>query len=559
MSALLHAAAASVAWWMIDPRDGRRTELVDIEVAPSPPKPEALPAEVARPPAPDLASREPEPQPASTPPNEPGEAAVDAGVDAAADARPDAAAARRDAAVDARTDATIDATIDAATDATIDAATDAADGAAPPEPMAVASNGDGGAQATPPDAAGATIATAEPPDDAGHGRSTTAQAGLASQPFTDAGSATAPIASAGSGVPGVDRGSAAGTAVDTAALAAALAASPGAPSATDEPAVEGEPTTAGTAANLLSYFPDGHVVTALIRFDRLRGTEWSAQTERLLRPLPDYRWLFGSREANLTDKLETLVISTPRPRDATATTLVARTALPRPALRDFLAATTPVSWSVATGGLLGKRTGRLVPGDRRVLLSPFRGWFLLAQPGDLGALTAGAKGNPDTVEATAKLPPWLAGIRKIEAESGDLRGPALVVTLGLGGNRIPLDGLDLGLGLASIPTPERVSMAMELVKQGWLVRGNMRFASDADAIELVAAVQAAQQRIADSRLIQRVIGKATARVIANLAFARSGPRVSYATSISISDARAILAAAAQQLDHYFGPSFGRTP
>jgi len=184
---------------------------------------------------------------------------------------------------------------------------------------------------------------------------------------------------------------------------------------------------------------------------------------------------------------------------------------------------------------------------------------LLAQPGDLGALTAAGRGNPDTVEATAKLPPWLAGIRKIEAESGELRGPALVVTLGLGGARLPLGDNDLGLGIASIPTPDRISVAMELVKQGWLVRGNMRFASDDDAAELVAAVQRAQQRIADSRLIQRVIGKATARVIANLAFARSGPRVSYATSISIADARAILAAAAQQLDQYFGQSLGRAP
>ena len=93
---------------------------------------------------------------------------------------------------------------------------------------------------------------------------------------------------------------------------------------------------------------------------------------------------------------------------------------------------------------------------------------------------------------------------------------------------------------------------MELVKQGWLVRGNMRFASDADAAELIASVQQFQQRIADSRAIQLVVGKPIARVIANLAFARAGPRVSYATSISIADARAILAATAQQLDQYFG-------
>jgi hypothetical protein len=41
--------------------------------------------------------------------------------------------------------------------------------------------------------------------------------------------------------------------------------------------------------------------------------------------------------------------------------------------------------------------------------------------------------------------------------------------------------------------------------------------------------------------------------VKNLSFSRAGGRVSYATSISISDARAILAAAAQQLDAYFRP------
>ncbi|HEY0988194.1 MAG TPA: hypothetical protein VGD80_14115 [Kofleriaceae bacterium] len=340
--------------------------------------------------------------------------------------------------------------------------------------------------------------------------------------------------------------------LDTGALAAALAAESGVPGSTSAPAVDGAPTTAGTAANLLAYLPDGHVVTALIRFDRLRGTEWAAQTERLLRPLPDYRLLFGPRDANLTDKLETLVISSPRPRDAAATTLVGRTSLPRGPLRDFLGATSPVTWSSSKGGLLGKRTGKLFPNDRRVFLSPFRGWFLLAQPDDLGALTAAARGNPDTVEATGKLPAWLAGIRKIETETGDPRGPALVVTLALSGKRVALGANDLGLGIPSVPQPERVSLAMELVRQGWLVRGNLRFASDADAAELVAAVQRVQQRIADSRTIQLVIGRPIAHVIANLAFARNGPRVSYATSVSIADARAILAAAAQQLDRYYG-------
>ena len=60
-----------------------------------------------------------------------------------------------------------------------------------------------------------------------------------------------------------------------------------------------------------------------------------------------------------------------------------------------------------------------------------------------------------------------------------------------------------------------------------------------------------KQRVDDSRVIQAVLGKPLVRVVRNLSFARTGGRVSYATSISIADARTILALLAQQLDAYF--------
>jgi len=573
MSLALHAVAAIFAWWTIGPAQVTDPELVDIEVAPPPPKPEALPAEVAKPPDQHLAGHEPESlDPANTPPDQPGWRMIDAGIDAAPDAAIDA---RPDARPDAKPDAKIDAAIDAESDAAPAGPPDGGvpDDAIPPDAdapetqdaMTVAGTA---GEALDREDAGAAVAPSGAGNDASQVASTaagsagsqgaSADAGDSSQVAlgTGSGSGSGTGSGAGSGAgssagSGTGSGSSEEPALDTAALAAALAAGSAVPGATNEPAASGEPTTAGTAANLLAYFPEGHVVTALIRFDRLRGTEWAAPTERLLRPLPDYQILFGTRDAGIADKLETLVISSPRPRDAAATTLVARTTLARAELRRFLGAITPVTWSAAKGGLLGKRTGKLFPGDQRVFLSPFAGWFLLAQPGDLGTLTGAAKGSPDAALATAKLPPWLAGIRKIETETGEPRGPALVVTLGLGGKRVALAGNDLGLGIPSVPTPERVSLAMELVKQGWLVRGNMRFASDTDAAELITSVQRVQQRVADSYLIQRIVGKPLVHVIANLAFARSGPRVSYATSVSIADARAILAATAQQLDQYF--------
>ncbi|HEU0035495.1 MAG TPA: hypothetical protein VFQ53_33020 [Kofleriaceae bacterium] len=507
ISLALHVALAVVVYLVFDPREHRNPELVDIEIAPPPPPVEALPAEVAKPPEQDLAGKTEDPSAASTPTSpEPGDVIADAGVDAPIDAAPDAPADARPRRPDAAPDAS--------------------------EPLVAEADAgaDGGAIAQ--------LADAAAPDDAGIGDATQ----VASNEGSAAGSGDGSGSAAGPG----------GTSVGSGALATEAGSGSGVPGMTNEPAVEGAPTTAGTAANLLAYFPAGHQVTALIRFDRLRGTEWAAQTERLLRPMPDYRVLFGPREAKIYDKLEMLVISTPRPRDATATTLVARSRLSRSALRDFLGATTQVAWSTAKGGMLGTRTGKVFPGDKRVFLSPFKGWFLLAQPGDLGGLVAAAPGSVDAIEATGKLPAWLAGIRKIESETGDPRGPALVVTIGLGGQRIELGDNDFGLGVKAVQTPDRISLAMELVKQGWLVRGNMRFPSEAAATEFITAAETAKQRVADSRVLQAAIGKPVARVIANLSFARTGARVSYSTSISIADTRAILAVAAQTLDSYYG-------
>ncbi len=484
-SAVLHALGLAAAMWLGSPRDDHDKELVDIELAPPPPKAEALPAEVAKPPEAAQASHPSEPLPAPPEPKPDEGGAVDAGIDAPIDAPPDAPKKKQ------RPDAATEMVAEA--DAGVDA----------PE-------GDGGVE----------IAAVMP----------------------------------GSGAGSSEVGSGAGSSAGSGGVAAAteVGSGSGAPGMTTEPAVEGAPTTAGTAANLLAYFPPGAVVSALIRFDRLRGTEWAAQTERLLRPLPDYRGLFGDRDAKIADQLDTLVISSPKPRDAAATTLVVHTQLSRIEIERLLAnPDTPVQWSAARGGMLGKRSGALIPNDKRVLLSPWKTWFLLAQPDDLGTLVAPAKGRAEALEARGKLPPWLDTIRTIEKESGDdKRGPALVVTLAGDGKRYPVP--DVGLGVTSLPSPLRISLATELVGQGWLVRGNMSFATEADAAEVVAALEGARQRVVDSHVMSALLRREhLLDIVKGMSLSRTGARVSYATSLSIADARMLLAAAAVMLDQYF--------
>lgn len=554
VSIVLHVIAA-VAWWLgARPADNDKVELVDIELAPPPPPVEALPEEVAKAPEEALAAAAAAQESASAAePDEPGEddtALVDAGVDAG---------------VDAPVDAMIDAPPEKKTpDAGIDA-----------EAPLVAEAEDGGVgDAGDPDAGAGQVAMIDP----GTTGSNADGAGSAAA-SEGAGSAGARAASEGTGT-----GS--GSAGPGVAGATEAGSSAGLAGMDNQPAVEGAPTSAGTAANLLAYFPPGHQITVLVRFDRLRKTEWAAPATELFKPMPDYGALFGARNVAIADRLDTLVISSPRPRDATATTLVARTPMSRTEMRDFLAnPAAPIEWSATKGGMFGKRTRTPFPNDRRVLLSPWRGWFVLAQPEDLAGLTTGAsKATLDMVEAKAKLPPWLASIREIEKEttdapatptppprkpsaastskpgasptqrtprsSDDARGPALVLTLKGPGKRYKIP--DVGLGVTSAPSPDRLSLAMELVKQGWLVRGNIVFASEADATEFVQTVRDAQTRVTDSRILSAVLKKQhVLNAITGLSLARSGARVSYATSVSIADARELLAVAAQTLDAYF--------
>jgi hypothetical protein len=125
-----------------------------------------------------------------------------------------------------------------------------------------------------------------------------------------------------------------------------------------------------------------------------------------------------------------------------------------------------------------------------------------------------------------------------------------VLTLAGPGTRYEIP--DVGLGVTSLPSPQRISTAMELVTQGWLIRGNIVFAKEADAKEFAQAVTDMQQRITDSRVFSALLRRQHAlNLVTGLSIERTGARVSYATSMSIADARALMAAAAATLDAYF--------
>lgn len=314
----------------------------------------------------------------------------------------------------------------------------------------------------------------------------------------------------------------------------------------------GARASTGTAANLLAYAPAGHVVTLLARLDRLRGTPWVEPVEAMLAPLPDHDALIGRRAVKITDVFDTLVISTPDPSSADATTLVARTRLGPAELRALLdQPDARVAWTPTVGGALGRRAPgpRLIPGDVRVFLAWAPGWATLARPDDLGGLLAPATIGLDHAFADpARLPPWLAGMTTIEDESGVPDGPALMLTAA---GMFPAL-LDLPLVDVDIPGPERATLTLTVDPAGFIVRGSLRYADAAAAATAADRIVRAQKALSDSTLARLALSTARAwNAVRGLTVRPTGARVAFSTSISAGDGQVLLARLTDLVEAHF--------
>ena len=528
VSLLLHLMGAVVGHFAVPGHSSTpEVSLIDVELAPPAPKAEALPEKALAAAQPQLTAPVPtssDDKP-SPPDDEPGEGkAVDAGLSIDArvksDARPKADARMPiDAGVDAAMDAALDASSDAATtaDASIDAVPMVAkilDAGAPV---------DGTAVAVRDHAVAATVTQGQ-------------TIGQSRNPFI-----TPPAPAFTDGT--------------TPSLVA-----PGGPPTT----AIGEPgavASAGTTANLLAYMPPSHIVTVLLRFDRLRGTVWADAAIALFHAFPDYKTIVGDRDVKISDIFDTLVISSYSPRDPLATTLIARTSMTRAALRAFLdQPQTPVKWSASWGGLLGKRGAgeRVIPGDARVYLSPYLGWFVLAPPTDLPGLLTNKRGDLDSSVASVALPPWLTAVHDIEKESGEPDGPAMVVSMARPAQRIVVPDIGLDIPQHDLPSPIRANLALEVVStgpaQGFVVRGNLRFATAVDASEFVVTAESVRAHVLDSFMLKKLLSKSkTLNAVQGLSLIANGEFVTYATSMSVGDGQGLLAVLAKVLEKQGAP------
>jgi hypothetical protein len=335
----------------------------------------------------------------------------------------------------------------------------------------------------------------------------------------------------------------------------AAAARDGGPGATG-PATSGPRVRLppGAAADFRRYAPDGDKVAVLLRYDRLRGTPWAPLADAILAPMPDHRSIVGDRKVAMTELFDTLLISSRNPTDVVATNIIARTRKPNAETRRFLDnAVQHVKWKAVRGGVIGKRQPSDVKLERdtREYLMPWPNWVVLTRAKHLGSAARtpipGAV-DLDTVQAeNDALPPWLQRAHSIDSESGEGPGPIAIVSVGgIVASEVPVPQF------GTLPTPQTVSLALEMATTGFFVRGTLIFDTEARAQDFHARVEAAQTRMLDSKLSELLLKNFHAyHALKGLTVRRKGRKVTYATSISNADAKAMMELAADWARRFY--------
>jgi hypothetical protein len=324
------------------------------------------------------------------------------------------------------------------------------------------------------------------------------------------------------------------------------------PRGTDEPDIESS-MPPGASADLRPYLPRGEVLAVQIRFDRLRGTPWAKRVDAVLAPMPDYRMIIGKRDRLLADLFDMLLIASSDPNNVTKTHLAAYTETMTPKqLREFLDhEDAHVRWSMARGGALGLREPSSLsqPDDPRVYLMPFSGWTLLARRQFLREMTKPSTADIDGAFPDPKdFPPWLAKVPSLREQSGGESKDGPIVVASFHSRRERLDVPMVG----ELPAPERMSVALQLASTGFLLQGTMVFRSENAAAEFEATVKDGLARMTGTKVGRSLLAQVHALNTAKgLTLRRRGQRMSFVSSFSTADGKAMCEAAAQITERFY--------
>jgi hypothetical protein len=201
-------------------------------------------------------------------------------------------------------------------------------------------------------------------------------------------------------------------------------------------------------SDLGAYGPEGSRFTVLLRLDRLRGTDYQAPLDALLKHVPDRRELLTGTGLDLFADFDAVLMATPNPRDPSVTFLAVRHHLDPAAFRGALSRGLEQSdrtlvWRKLAGRYVGERgaagkdggatTGRY--DEKRIIvmfdpglaiLTPRAYRALLLEPprasktsktGE-GAAAPSAEDPDGGADAGAPPPSWSTLLGRIDAEEG---------------------------------------------------------------------------------------------------------------------------------------------
>jgi hypothetical protein len=110
----------------------------------------------------------------------------------------------------------------------------------------------------------------------------------------------------------------------------------------------------------------------------------------------------------------------------------------------------------------------------------------------------------------------------------------------------------LPIGDATLPGPDRATITLEIDPQGFLVRGNVRFADDSAAATAADTIARVRLELLSDRWAKIGLGRAgMLNALEGLSIVRTGRRLAFATSISTADARVLLSLVANLVTNYF--------
>ena len=335
--------------------------------------------------------------------------------------------------------------------------------------------------------------------------------------------------------------------VDTVTMASPTSVDTSSNDAGTEPGLRFNDAPSDPATRVVNLFPSRYLVTVLIRFQRLQGSEWTKHIEAILAPMPDYKTLMRGNTQSLAEKFHSVLISTTNPRRLEETTLIGHTRADVRQTQNFVDKHHPITWKRVRGGILGSA---ITNTDSRIFLIPYPRWVLWTRASWLtNAVLPPGRSNPatSTPERTAEVDPilhWLSQLRSHEEAGGKHDAPLVVVLKNLNPTwSLPIVGRFVAPTVTSnviVQTHDRFSLG-----------GILGFRSSHHAQQFLEDISRIRNTLQKSTLLAKTALGPLFSLANNLTLTRDKNRIAYRIFLSKNQMRSVLVQISQWSCEYF--------